>query len=154
MMSVSYVDFDQLSPGRLYELLRLRSRVFVVEQQSIYLDCDDHDRTARHVLLIGADHSLSACARILPPGALAQTPVIGRVVVAPEQRGRGLGYQLMSAAVRECLRLYPDQPIHLSAQRHLHRFYAACGFARDSEPYLEDGIWHIGMTRPAAAMEG
>lgn len=133
--------------------MRLRSRVFVVEQQSIYLDCDNNDQSARHVLLTDEEHAIAACARILPPGTLAETPVIGRVVVTPEHRGRGLGYQLMSAAIRECVRLYPAQAIHISAQRHLHQFYEACGFVKDSDPYLEDGIWHIGMTRPAEVPE-
>ena len=126
-------------------MLALRSRIFVVEQTSVYQDCDGLDKQAMH-LMIYNQGTLIASARILPPDSLfPELPAIGRVVVVTERRGEGLGHRLMREAVRVCRSLYPGQTIRISAQQHLSDFYAGHGFEIVSEPYLEDGIWHVAM---------
>ena len=137
--------FDDLTPFELYDLLRLRSQVFVVEQQAIYLDPDGRDQQAYHLLLIDDSGALVACCRLLPPGVLYPEAVIGRVVIDPAWRGRGLAHDLMRQAVPLCLDLFSVSQIHISAQKHLQGFYAQHGFKPFTDDYLEDGIPHVGM---------
>ena len=132
--------FAELTIAELYAIVSLRERVFVVEQACAYLDADGHDVTARH-LWCG---DVTAYARILPAGAKYPSMSIGRVVVAPEARGRGLARELMLRAIAAC-----TGPIELGAQAHLEAFYASLGFARTGDVYLEDGIPHVDMLRPA-----
>lgn len=140
-----------LSAAQLYQILALRARVFVLEQQCVYLDPDGLDLAAWHLRGLNEAGDLRAYARLLPPGLKgpAQTePAIGRVLTAPEARGQGLGQQLMSQAVTEGRRLWPGLAQVLSAQAHLQRFYAGFGFEPISEVYDEDGIPHIDMRLP------
>ena len=83
-------QFNELTPSELYDLLRLRSQVFVVEQSAIYLDLDGRDQSAYHLLLVDGHDALVACCRLLPPGVLYPEAAIGRVVIDPAWRGRGL----------------------------------------------------------------
>ena len=140
--------FARLTPSELYDALALRQTVFVVEQRCPYLDADGRDRNALH--LLGRDESgiLVAYLRLLPPGSRFPQASIGRVVVAPTHRGRGLGRQLMVRALEQCGRDYPGEPLALSAQQYLEQFYASLGFVPTGEPYDEDGIPHIDMIRP------
>ncbi|MFC3852571.1 GNAT family N-acetyltransferase [Salinispirillum marinum] len=140
-----YETFAQLSTMALYELLRLRVNVFVVEQQCPYSELDDKDITAWHLQGF-LDGRLVAYARILPPNELG-CPEIGRVIVAPEQRGSALGHTLMRAAVQHATEAFPSHDIELGAQAHLQGFYQQQGFAAVGEPYDEDGIKHIKMRR-------
>ncbi|AXK38890.1 GNAT family N-acetyltransferase [Crenobacter cavernae] len=142
--------FDGFTPVTLYGMLQLRDRVFVVEQQSIYGDIDGVDLSAWH--LAGRDGSgrLIAYARLIDPGVKYPDAVaIGRVVVAPEQRGTGLGKQLMAEAVTRCERLFSATPIMLSAQVGAQGLYQAFGFAAVSEEYDDGGIPHVDMRREA-----
>lgn len=132
--------FSELTIAELYAIISLRERVFVVEQACAYLDADGHDQNARH-LWCG---SIDAYARILPAGAKYRSPSIGRVIVAPEARGRGLARALVQRAIAAC-----DGPIELGAQAHLEPFYASLGFARTGDIYVEDGIPHVDMLRSA-----
>ncbi len=148
--------FDDLGTDRLYDLLRLRSEVFVVEQDCAYLDIDGKDRhpDAVHLLGIADDGTLAAYLRILPPGlghgiAAFAEPSIGRVVTAPAWRGRGLGDPLLREGIAETLRKWPGTAIRLGAQAHLQAYYARNGFEPASNAYLEDGIPHVEMLRPA-----
>ena len=147
MIQITDRPFLQLQPDQLYDLLALRSRVFVVEQNCVYLDCDGHDKPAQHLLMTDEQGKLIAAARILPPGTLFEQLAVGRVVVDPAYRGRGLGHELVRYALAYCDKHYPDKPIHISAQQHLRAFYASHGFTVTSQPYLEDGIWHVAMIR-------
>ncbi len=143
--------FDALSVHTLYATMMLRSRVFVVEQQCVFLDLDGLDPIAHHLLgWAGEGESDLACsARILAPGIVYDEPAIGRVVSAPEHRGTGTGRALMEQAIATCTAMYGDTGIRLGAQRYLERFYGSLGFVLASEPYDEDGIPHVTMLRPA-----
>lgn len=143
------LPFAALSTAQLYELLALRSEVFVVEQQCVFLDIDGVDPQVWHLLGHGDDGRLLAYARLLPPGLKSPTDaVIGRVVTAPAARGSGAGRALMGEAVAHGERLWPGHAITLHAQAHLERFYASFGFTPVGQPYVEDGIPHIEMRRP------
>lgn len=142
--------FDELLPEELYDLLKLRSQVFVVEQQAVYLDLDDRDQHGFHLMLKDSAGRLIACCRLLPPGILYPEAVIGRVVVDPAWRGRGLAHELMQQAVPRCLELFDIRQIHISAQKHLQNFYSQHGFQPITEEYLEDGIPHVGMLLDAS----
>lgn len=141
--------FEALSASSLYEVLALRSAVFVVEQNCPYQDIDQKDRLAWHVL-VHLDGQLVATARILPPQtSYPNACSIGRVCSDGSQRGKNLGRQLMAYSVTKCETLFPNYPIRIGAQQYLETFYQQFGFETDSEPYLEDGIWHIEMQKPA-----
>lgn len=138
---------EQLAPRELYELLKLRSEVFVVEQRCIYLDPDGQDLEALHLLGRDAAGTLQACARLIPTAA---GPKIGRVLTAPAARGAGQGRALMQQAIGQCEQRWPGRAISLSAQAHLQHFYASLGFVPTSDVYDEDGIAHIDMRRDPA----
>lgn len=134
------------SAVELYALLRLRVDVFVVEQACAYPELDDKDEDALHLRLL-IDGETAAYARLWQPENRA--PRIGRVLVSPGHRGKRLGEALMHEAISACEAHFPGQPIALSAQGHLERFYRSLGFAPTSGEYVEDGIPHIDMQRPA-----
>lgn len=140
---------DELSPRDLYDMLKLRVDVFVVEQKCPYPELDGKDLDALHLRLLSGGN-LVGSARIRKPAKTDPAARIGRVVVAPEHRGKKLGDRLMVEAIAQCERLYPESPIKLSAQSQLLRFYESFGFVPVSEEYLEDGIPHVDMQRPAA----
>lgn len=138
--------FQQLSAADLYAILRLRAEVFVVEQTCPYQDLDNNDQQALH--LCGFDGEELACyVRLLPPGLKYTGASIGRVVTAMTVRGTGLGRELMLEALRNCQQRWPAVEITISAQHHLEKFYASLGFETVSEPYMEDDIPHVEMTR-------
>lgn len=143
--------FDELDTRSLYDLLALRMSVFVVEQNCPYQELDGKDQHSWHML--GYRHGqLVATARILGPGAsYVGAASIGRVVSAPSERGTGIGQALMTESVKACQKLFPEHPIRIGAQAHLEAFYGRFGFVSSSATYLEDGIPHIEMTRPAGA---
>ena len=134
--------FSELSNLEVYQILVLRQRVFVVEQNCPYLDADGVDLASRH-LWAEADGAIHAYARIVPAGVKFAEVSIGRVITAPEARGTGLGRELMQRAVAESGAV----PIRIGAQAHLEKFYGELGFVRASDPYDEDGIPHIEMLR-------
>ncbi len=140
------LDFDHLDTRTLYDLLALRTAVFVVEQNCPYQELDGKDTSAWHLLGHQAG-KLVATARILSPGISYEGASIGRVVTDPSTRGQGLGVQLMDEAVRRCIERFPDHPIEIGAQAHLEAFYGRFGFKANSDSYLEDGIPHIDMIR-------
>ncbi|MDI4633968.1 GNAT family N-acetyltransferase [Pelomonas sp. V22] len=143
MLHWSCSRLEALDARSLYAVLKLRSEVFVVEQQCVYLDPDGADLEAWHLLGRDEAGSLQAYARLL------EGPRIGRVVTAPGARGAGQGRALMQQAIAECERLWPGQAIELAAQAYLQRFYASFGFEPVSALYEEDGIPHIDMKRAA-----
>ncbi|MDX2091328.1 MAG: GNAT family N-acetyltransferase [Kofleriaceae bacterium] len=138
--------FAQLSAHELYAILALRQRVFVVEQACAYLDADGADESSRHLWATEAG-AIHAYCRLVPAGIKFTEVSIGRVIIAPEARGMGLGKELMRRALAEI----GAAPVRIGAQAHLERFYGELGFVRASEPYDEDGIPHIEMlTMPSA----
>jgi len=142
--SIQLKAFDDLHPKELYDILQLRSEVFVVEQQCIYLDADGKDPASFH-LLIYLDLQLVACCRMLPPGLSYEGYCsIGRVASSPTQRGKNFGRLLMEQAITFCLNTF-QAPIKISAQAYLEKFYRELGFETVSAPYLEDDIPHLAM---------
>lgn len=139
---------SELSVSALYELLKLRCEVFVVEQHCVYQDVDGEDLIGENRHLLGwRDNQLVAYARILKNEDDFAPVVIGRVIVSPQVRGEKLGYQLMERAVASCQQNWPQRAIYLGAQAHLQPFYAHFGFSPVTDVYDEDGIPHIGMAR-------
>ncbi len=153
MVPLSYtVDLkglDELSARELYDLLRMRVDVFVVEQNCPYPELDGKDIDALHLRLMARGELLGST-RILKPYGGDHPAKIGRVVVSPAHRGKRLGDALMKESVAACEKLFPANSIALSAQAHLRRFYESFGFVKTSEEYLEDGIPHIDMVRQLA----
>ena len=142
--------FDELSPRDLYEVVRLREAVFVVEQNCPYPDADGRDPHAWHLLGWVDDLStqrLVAYARLFEPGVRYEECSIGRIVSAPEVRGAGFGRALLAEGLRRLESLAPGQKIKIAAQRRLENFYTEYGFKTISEPYEEDGIIHVDMLR-------
>ena len=138
------LSFDDLGSDRLYRVLQLRQQVFVVEQQSIYLDLDDKDRAASHMLALH-DGSLCAYQRCLPPGTSYPESSLGRIVVQPQLRGRRLGHDLVRRGIDYNQRTWPGAGICINAQSYLEDFYVALGFRAEGEEYMEDGIPHRKM---------
>lgn len=144
--------FEALSNHELYQLLKLRVDVFVVEQTCPYPELDDKDPiTGVHHLLGYEQDQLVACARLLPAGISYPSVSIGRVATHEKARGNGLGHQLLEQAIHQCQRLWPNSAIEIGAQEHLSAFYGRYGFVATSEMYLEDGIPHIDMKRESGA---
>lgn len=138
--------FYELSAEELYDLLRLRAAVFVVEQQCIYLDPDGKDSKALHLLGYEGEE-LAAYTRLFAPGDYFREASIGRVAVSQEFRGRGLGREIMQASLEAVEDRFGQVPICLSAQSYLRRFYEELGFRIEGDEYLEDGIPHILMLK-------
>jgi ElaA protein len=142
---------DELAPRTAYDVWRLRQQVFVVEQDCPYPDLDGRDleESARHVVLLDAEDDETGEAervvgtlRVLDDGGWSR---IGRVVVAPSARGRGLAAALMDEAMALC----GDREVHLDAQTGLTSFYEGYGFVVTGPEFDEDGIMHVPMTRAA-----
>ena len=140
-IGIRWQRFDQLSAGTLYELLRFRQAIFVVEQGSPYPDLDGLDQSAWHLLLRG-DGGLAGYLRLLPAPPSFR---IGRVAVAAELRGRGFGRRLMEEALGFCREHYPGQTVVLTAQAHLVPLYCGFGFEPTGEPFDDFGVAHIDM---------
>jgi ElaA protein len=136
--------FDNLSTNELYQILYLRSEVFVVEQNSIYQDIDNKDQKAIHILGY-KNQKLIAYARIFKPNDYFKLASIGRVVIVKEQRDFKYGYNLMEVAIKAISEYFNEKTIVISAQEHLENFYSKLGFKRKGNTYLEDGIPHIKM---------
>lgn len=138
--------FDQLSPYQLYDIIKLRNQVFVVEQNCVFQDADDKDQRCHHLMGFVGDE-LVAYTRLVPVGVSYRYISIGRVVTASKYRNTGLGKALMTQSINECFRLFGQQTIQIGAQLYLKRFYESFGFTQTSEMYLEDDIPHIEMLR-------
>ncbi|MCJ8167336.1 GNAT family N-acetyltransferase [Pontibacter sp. E15-1] len=142
-------SFEALSPQELYELLRLRSDVFVVEQNCVFLDLDNKDQQCHHLLLYTPE-KLVAYARLVPPGLSYPAAMsIGRILTSLEVRGTGIGKVLLDWAINACYQLYGQGPIKIGAQLYAKKFYESFGFEQSGEVYDEDGIDHIEMTKAA-----
>ncbi|WP_297508486.1 GNAT family N-acetyltransferase [Flavobacterium sp.] len=138
--------FNELSLDELYQCMKLRSLVFVVEQNCVYLDIDSKDDQALHVLGYQND-CLMAYARLFDKGAYFDETSIGRVVVHPDFRRINAGHALMEAAIQAVYNTFGIQPITISAQLYLQKFYESHGFEVISPTYLEDDIPHIRMRK-------
>lgn len=144
MVEWSIVSWEELSKSDLYNILSLRSQVFVVEQTCIYQDIDQKDQKAYHVLG-KKDNLVVAYTRIFAKGDYFKETSFGRAVTSPKVRGKGLGHTLLKKTIQFMEQMFPNQTIKISAQAHLQHFYKNHGFLPEGESYLEDGIPHIAM---------
>ena len=144
MVQFKIKRFNELFTHELYDLLRLRSEVFVVEQNCVYQDIDNKDQKAIHVLGY-LNEKLIACSRIFAPGDYFKEASIGRVIVSPQYRANKYGHDLMSVSIQAVVQHFNTTNITISAQEYLKKFYESHGFIQTSKPYLEDGIPHIEM---------
>lgn len=145
-MKTKVKSFNELSTSELYDLLQLRSEVFVVEQDCVYQDLDGKDQKALHVLGYKNDR-LIAYTRVFKPGDYFNNASIGRVVVSKDQRMNNYGELIMKASIKAVEEHYDATEIKLSAQTYLKRFYNELGFQEVGSEYLEDGIPHVAMIK-------
>ena len=139
-------SFNELSLNELYSLLKLRSIVFVVEQNCVYQDIDGKDEKALH--LIGEyNNEIVAYARLFKSGDYFENASIGRVVIHPEARDKKFGHEMMQQAIAGIETYFKETKITISAQLYLQKFYESHGFLKTSDVYLEDNIEHIEMKR-------
>jgi ElaA protein len=139
--------FTELTTVELYALMRLRAVVFVLEQNCPYIDPDNQDQEAFHLLGYHLKtNELVAYARILKPGAYKREPSIGRLVTDKRYRSQQFGKLIFTESIAWCEELFPERTIRIMAQEYLIRFYEGFGFQTDSDPFLEDDIWHVDMT--------
>ena len=142
--------FEGLTTLELYQVLQLRAKVFVVEQNCSYQDIDDKDLSSLHLMGF-QNETLVAYARLLPAGISYATASIGRVVTDPTVRGTGIGRELMHEALRRVEVFFDTTDLTISAQDYLREFYASFGFVPQGEVYLEDDIPHVEMHRKGDA---
>ena len=135
--------FSELTTQELYELLRVRSDVFVVEQDCVYQDLDYDDQPALHLWLTEEDRIVALC-RVCPAGTHMEEVSIGRVITTV--RGKGYGRQIMLAGIDAAKEHFAAKRIDLEAQEYAKGFYEQVGFRQSSEPFILDGIPHIKMT--------
>lgn len=138
--------FDALSLNELYQILRLRELVFIIEQECAYDDLDYKDQKALHVMG-SVNGTIVAYSRIFKAGDYLESASIGRVVVRKDYRGHQFGQELMHKSIAEVHKYFNDTKIVISAQCYLIQFYENLGFVISGEQYLEDGIPHISMIR-------
>ena len=138
--------FTQLTTLEMFELLKLRQQVFVIEQDCVYPDIDDQDKTSLHILGSNEAGGLCAYLRILPPMTDGFVR-IGRVVTSKVMRGQKIGKALMVQGIAHADKEFANHKIKISAQEHLQKFYAEFDFVTTSAPYDEDGIMHVEMVR-------
>ena len=145
-MNVVIKKFNDLSNFELYEILQLRSEVFVVEQDCVYQDIDGNDQKALHI--IGTiENKIIAYTRCFRPGDYFREASIGRVVVKESQRKLKRGNQIIKNSIKAINDHYKTNIIKISAQCYLNKFYTNLQFKPIGEKYLEDGIPHIYMIR-------
>lgn len=140
---IEWRRFADFSAEALYEVLRFRQAIFVVEQRSAYADLDGRDAAALH-LLLRAEATLAGYLRLVPDPAAGRV-IIGRVAVAPGSRHRGLARIMMQAALEAIARDAPAASVELSAQSYLVPFYCGLGFVPVSPPYDDCGVAHVDM---------
>ena len=151
MIRFNWYRFSELSTQQLYAVLALRSEVFVVEQNCVYLDIDGNDQNALHLLVMEND-SLVAYLRLLPPTPAQNSVIFGRVVTAKLARRKGYAKKLIQELLNYCDTHFAREEIKCSAQHYLTEFYEHWGFKTYSEVYEEDGIPHIAMRREPVSL--
>ena len=138
--------FHELTTQELYNILQLRSEVFVVEQNCIYQDIDGKDQKAVHIF-IKENKDVLAYSRVFNEGEYFENPSIGRVVVKKEKRGTELGKKIMMEGAKYIKETFTNKKIEISAQKYLKDFYSELGYEFTGNEYLEDGIPHIRMIK-------
>ncbi len=142
-MELTVKHFRELTAEELYDIYRLRAAVFVVEQNCVYQDVDDADKTAYHLWLSDED-GIQAYLRVLQKGARFEDVSIGRVIAV--KRRRGLGSRILAAGIQTAKEKFQAKRIVIEAQIYARKLYENAGFVQTSGEFLEDGIPHIQMT--------
>ena len=145
-MQIIVKNFGELSLDELYEILQLRSAVFVVEQDCVYQDLDGKDKKALHVMGV-KEGEIVAYTRIFAAGDYMEKASIGRVIVKQNHRAFGYGKVILEASINAIEANFKTKTIALSAQTYLRKFYGDLGFKATGSEYLEDGIPHIKMVK-------
>ena len=144
-MNTVIKKFSELSTEEIYNILKLRAEVFVVEQNCVYQDIDEKDKKATH-LFIEKNNEIIAYTRIFKKGDYyEENPSIGRVVVSKKERGKNFGKEIMLNSIEFIKKELKGRKIELSAQKYLDKFYKDLDFYSEGEDYLEDGIPHQRM---------
>lgn len=150
MIEWQWLDFDSIPRSDLYEVLRQRQDVFMLEQKCLYPDLDGHDQAAHHLMawhVVDGKRQLAAYLRCIAPGVKYAEMSLGRVLTAASARGSGIGRQLLEQGIRRAEALHPGHRFRIGAQLYLEKFYGSFGFQTVTAPYDEDGIIHIDMVR-------
>ncbi len=145
-LNIEVKKFSELKLTELYDILQLRSEVFVVEQDCVYQDIDGKDAEALHVIGFKKG-KIVAYTRCFSPGYYFEEAAIGRVVVKDSERKFGYGHEIMKASAKAIQDHFKTSNIKLSAQQYLIKFYESHGYQTTGEGYLEDGIPHIAMVK-------
>lgn len=145
-MKIEWVKkkWSEISLEELYSVLRLRSEVFVVEQDCVYQDIDNKDQIAIH-LLGYINKELIAYSRLFNEGDYFKETSFGRAIIKKEKRGRGYGDELIKESLKTIKNYYGNKKVKISAQAHLKTFYSKHDFIAKGKEYLEDGIPHVSM---------
>ncbi|WP_027702736.1 GNAT family N-acetyltransferase [Metaclostridioides mangenotii] len=143
-MNFQIKKFEDLTADEIYEILRIRSEVFVVEQNCAFQDCDNDDQNSYHIFTDDNDRIVSYL-RVLKRGTSYDEISIGRVLVAKDHRGKGIAKELLIKAIEFIENTLNECEIRISAQEYLKEFYSSLGFEISSDMYLEDEIPHIEM---------
>lgn len=134
--------FEQLSAGELYEIIRARVEVFVVEQNCAYQEIDGKDLYSYHVFFKD-DTGIQAYLRVVDKGVSFDEVSIGRVLTI--KRGCGLGSRILSEGIKVARERMHADKIKIEAQSYAKEFYEKMGFVQVSDEFLEDGIPHVLM---------
>jgi ElaA protein len=140
-----WYPWQALPPDVLYAFLKLRSDVFVVEQNCVFSDMDGIDPQCEHLCGFAADGALQVYLRLLPPGVKLAECSIGRLVTAPDARRGGLARAACERGLQRLRERFPGQMARIGGQQYMEAFYASLGFVTTGKPYLEDGIPHVEM---------
>jgi len=138
-MDIFVKTFEELDINELYEILKLRVDVFVVEQSCPYPEIDGIDKDAFHIF--GKEGGeIVAYARIYKENDEIH---LGRVIA--KERRKGHGNLILNEAIKAAYENYGNEKIHIEAQTYAKEFYEKVGFEQRSEVFLMDGIEHIKM---------
>jgi ElaA protein len=145
MLNWQFKHYNDLSLNEFHDILALRIKVFVVEQNCPYQELDGKDKKCYHLICRNGKGDLVGTMRILPQGVAYNDIGLGRVVLAEEERGEKEGHQMIEEALAFCRDEFGDVPVYLSGQKHLEAFYNKHKFKSTGKEYLEDGIPHVEM---------
>jgi ElaA protein len=144
-LTCQFKHFQELSTSEFHDIIAVRLKVFVVEQNCCYLDLDGKDKKCYHAIGRDEKGNILATSRIVPPEISYEDVSIGRVVIDESIRGKGLGHELMNQCIEFIQVEFGAVPIRISAQKHLEKFYNGHLFFSTGKEYLEDGIPHVEM---------
>lgn len=135
-------SFGELTKGELYNILRIRCEVFIVEQECFYQDLDNLDQEALHIRM-EVDGRMVAYARVLKAGTYLDEVAIGRVIAL--ERGKGYGLDIFREAIKVARERFGAERIKIRAQLQAEKFYNKTGFVRIAEPFMYEGLMHVDM---------